>query len=120
MTAVIPTAAVDTFYATVHLGLRPGYDAAVSPYTAADVYAFLAPFLAERKMCAQVTPVRFLYPGGAEPGVTVRLINYPRFPSHPDLVRAAAVELGEALRVRFGQHRVSVECPDRTYLLGEV
>jgi hypothetical protein len=44
-------------------------------------------------LCATVSPTTFVYVGGAEEGVCVRLINYPRFPERPDVIRDRATAL---------------------------
>lgn len=52
-------------------------------------------------LCVTVTPTEYIYTGGQESGVIVRLVNYPRFPcSDAELegkASALAVKLAEAL-----------------------
>lgn len=67
-----------------------------------------------RGACVTVTPTEFIYTGGAEYGVMVRFIQYPRFPKDPPLIKAAALELAELLREGLCQHSFTVECVDDT------
>ncbi len=63
-----------------------------------------------------VTPTTYIYTGGEQAGVVVRLSNYPRFPKSPTEVEMEALELGEELRDGLCQESFSVITPDRTYL----
>lgn len=65
-------------------------------------------------LCVTVTPATFVYVGGAEEGVCVRLINYPRFPKQPSDIQANAVALAEFLRSALCQHSYTVEGPTET------
>jgi hypothetical protein len=68
----------------------------------------------ERGLCVTVTPTSYIYTGGEELGVIVRLINYPRFPMEADEIATTALELAEHLKVALYQDSVSVVLPDRT------
>jgi hypothetical protein len=59
--------------------------------------------------CVTVTPTTYIYTGGAEEGVCVRLIHYPRFPSSIDQLEAKARALAEDLRVALCQDSYSIE-----------
>lgn len=59
-------------------------------------------------LCVTVEPVEFIYTGGAETGVRVGLINYPRFPAEPAEIEARAVALAERLRTELCQHSYSI------------
>lgn len=65
-------------------------------------------------LCVTVTPTTFVYTGGAEEGICVRLINYPRFPVTRDELRQTALHLADHLRCALCQHSYSVEFPDIT------
>jgi hypothetical protein len=65
-------------------------------------------------LCVTVTPTTYVYTQGAEAGVIVGLINYPRFPSEPLLIEAKAVELGTKLREALGQESFTVQTPTTT------
>jgi len=83
----------------------------------------LCEFCGREGLCVSVSPVAYVYPGGSEPGASVMLINYPRFPDHlPDEtpgLRSKAERLAELLRVRFNQKQVSVVFDDETVTIGE-
>lgn len=65
-------------------------------------------------LCIHVEPVDFIYTGGEEAGFKVGLVNYPRFPSDSDALRAKAFNLADMLQVRLCQHSYLVVGPDRT------
>jgi Fe-S-cluster-containing hydrogenase component 2 len=65
-------------------------------------------------MCVTVTPTSYIYTGGEEQGVTVRLVNYPRFPSDKQTVLVRATELAARLMARLCQHSYMLETPDET------
>ena len=68
-------------------------------------------FCSQEGACVTVTPVSYIYTGGEEAGVCVRMLNYPRFPAQPDELWAKAWRLAEHLRVRLHQDSVLVEAP---------
>lgn len=55
-------------------------------------------------LCVTVEQTHFIYTGGEEAGYVVGLINYPRFPSSPDSLRARARHLAELLLLGTFQH----------------
>jgi hypothetical protein len=65
-------------------------------------------------LCVHIEPVDFIYTGGEETGFKVGLVNYPRFPSDHDALRATAFNLGAALQSRLCQHSYLVVGPNRT------
>lgn len=65
-------------------------------------------------LCVTVTPTTFVYVGGAEEGVCVRLINYPRFPKEPAELQETAMALAEHLRIALCQHSYTIEGPSDT------
>lgn len=71
-----------------------------------------------RGLCVAVSSVRYLYTGGDEYGVCVRLINYPRYPSTPPNIRAHAEALGALLRAGLGQESYTIEYPSETVWYG--
>lgn len=68
-------------------------------------------------LCVTVTPADFIYTGGAESGVRVGLLNYPRFPSLPEEVLAKAGALARALVFGLHQHSALIVAPDQTFWL---
>lgn len=65
-------------------------------------------------LCVTVEPVTYVYTGGEESGVRVGLINYPRFASSHDDLRAKALGLANFLMEELYQNSYSVVGPDDT------
>lgn len=71
-------------------------------------------FCFEHGLCVTVEPVAYIYTGGEEAGFRVGLINYPRFPSMPSVLRATADSLALALMTRLCQHSYTILTPQET------
>lgn len=69
----------------------------------------------QRGDCYSVAPCDYIYTGGAEAGVCVTRINYPRYPEHHDKILLQCVDLAEHLRRKLFQDSYSIETPDKTY-----
>lgn len=65
-------------------------------------------------LCVTIEPTLFIYTGGEEAGYVVGLINYPRFPSEPDLITERAEQLARVLMHRTYQHSALVMTPQKT------
>lgn len=65
-------------------------------------------------LCVTVEPTTFVYTGGAEEGVRVGLLNYPRFPCEPGDLLARARQLADDLRDGLCQHSWSIVTPTET------
>lgn len=65
-------------------------------------------------LCVTVESTEFIYTGGAEAGVRVGLLNYPRFPADPSLILAHARTLADLLRESLCQHSWLIVTPDQT------
>jgi len=65
-------------------------------------------------LCVTVTATAYVYTDGETLGVIVGLINYPRFPSAPDAIRAHAEALALKLIEGLGQQSASIQAPDKT------
>lgn len=76
-------------------------------------------FCMDRGFCVTVTPTTYVYTGGAEVGVIVRCINYPRFPAQSAELWEKAEALAELLRAGLCQHSFSIVAPDRTVWVSE-
>lgn len=68
----------------------------------------------EDGLCVTLIPVTFVYTAGAEEGVAVGLINYPRFPRTPDEIKARAIKVAERLMRDLCQHSCSIATPLET------
>lgn len=66
-------------------------------------------------LCVTVTPTTFVYTAGAEEGVAVGLINYPRFPKTNEEIWEKAISLGMNLMDTLCQRSFCVVTPDKTH-----
>ena len=97
---------------------EPSYS--VTVYVAgdiADARRSLRQQAMEEGLCVTLTPTTFIYTAGAEEGVAVGFINYPRFPKTPGVIWGRAVEVAERLMVDMCQHSACVVGPDETLWL---
>jgi len=62
-------------------------------------------------LCVTVTETEFIYTGGQESGVWVRLVNYPRFPSSDAEIEGKAHALAEKLARALCQWSVLIQTP---------
>jgi len=68
-------------------------------------------FCDEVGLCVTVKDALYVYTGGREPGVTVGLINYPRFPKTGFEITMLAIRLAYLLREELSQESFAVETP---------
>lgn len=68
-------------------------------------------------LCVTLTETEYIYSNGGEPGFSVGLINYPRFPSTPEKIRTQALEIAKGLKELYMQYKVTVVFPDVTIML---
>lgn len=68
-------------------------------------------------LCVSLTEEDFIYTGGLEAGVAVRLINYPRFPASREAIEREALALAHFLIERLHQSSCCVVAPDYTHWL---
>lgn len=64
--------------------------------------------------CVQISPCTYVYTGGVEDGMTVRIMQYPRFERPEHEILDMAVELGSFLAQELCQISFSVETPYNT------
>ncbi len=107
---------VNTWWAKIFIGLREGYTENLHGFH--EVEEICQEYVNAVGLCVTVTPTRYIYKKGWDPGAIVGLINYPRFPKPVEKLQEQALELGELLRRRLKQNRVSIMFPDATILLG--
>ena len=67
--------------------------------------------------CVTVTPTKFIYTNGSEPGCVVGLINYPRFPASKETIIRKAKTIAVTLKDYCEQERVSIVAPDVTIMI---
>ncbi len=105
-----------SFHATIWIGLREAYTFRVHPIE--ELERLVQEHVNVIPGCFTITPTRFVYRDGEEPGATVGLINYhPRFPSTPELLLSRAAALARVLGKELGQLRVTVTGSDKTIML---
>lgn len=86
---------------------------------AADATRICRQFCMDKGFCVTVTPTTYVYTGGAEAGVIVRCINYPRFPSENAELWNKTLILADKLRAGLCQHSYTMIAPDRTLWVSE-
>lgn len=106
---------VDTYQATIALGLKEGYTG--KQHSVDEVIEVCQDFCNSNGLCITVTPTNFVYTDGKENGCLIGLINYPRFPSSNEKIYTTALVLASKLLVVFHQNRVSIICSDKTHML---
>ncbi len=65
-------------------------------------------------LCVTISPTDFIYTGGAESGVKVGLINYPRFPKPKAAICDTAHRLAKELIIGLSQWSATIVTPDHT------
>jgi hypothetical protein len=65
-------------------------------------------------LCVTVEPTLYIYTGGEETGYVVGLLNYPRFPSEPEALKARAKLIAEMLVEETYQHSALIVAPDES------
>jgi hypothetical protein len=108
---------VQTFTATIYVGLRVRDTG--ETFTLAEAVALARRYCDEHKLCVTVTPTQYAYNGDDEPGVIVGLINYPRFPSTPEVIGDHAMKLAENYLREFQQYKVCVVFPGNTMMISQ-
>jgi len=78
---------------------------------------FLAQMAADTGMCVSVDETEYVYSGGRERGMVVRIINYPRFPSTESDLSDFSHEVALSLMAYLGQETCSVVGPRTTVWL---
>jgi len=108
---------VDTIEIKVFIGLKDLDTGRTVPYDVVEKE--ILDYVSKEKMCVTLTKTRFIYVNGAENGVIVGLINYPRFPKAKKHLESQALNLALHFKNRFKQKRLSIMYPDRTRMLYE-
>jgi hypothetical protein len=108
------TKTVPTFTATIYVGLK---ERSTGQLVCVNGREKIQEYVNSVGLCVTYTHTEFFYTGGKEPGIIVGLINYPRFPSSPELIKAHALAIAEMLLKECKQLKVSVVMPDETIML---
>lgn len=109
------TTSVPTFTATIYVGLKYRYTEEVQDRAVA--LDAIQQYVNAVGLCVTVTDTQYVYTNGGEPGFIVGLINYPRFPSTPEQIKAHALAIAEMLLKTCKQLKVSVVMPDETIMI---
>lgn len=97
-------AQVKTWYATLHIA--GNIDVAK---------AFIQKKILNDGACFQIAPVDYVYSGGAESGMTIRCIHYPRFVDNgPEKLLSRLMLLANELAKELGQKSYTIETSDTT------
>jgi len=77
----------------------------------------LSQMAAEKGMCVSIEPTEFIYTGGRELGMIIRVIRYPRFPSTTLDLRDFAKHIATNLMTYLGQGSCSIVGSEETIWL---
>lgn len=91
-----------SFFATIHIAGD------------IDQAEFLCRQWVMKGACVQLSPCSYVYTGGVEDGMTVRLMQYPRFQRSEVEILEMAQELGSYLAQELCQISFSIETPYNT------
>lgn len=80
----------------------------------ADARRSLRQQCVEDGLCVTLTPTEFVYTAGLESGVSVGIVNYPRFLKTPDELYTRALSVTERLMFDLCQHSALIDAPDKT------
>lgn len=106
---------VGTFTSTIYVGLREAENNFV--HSIEEVHSICQKYVDEIGLCVTVTQTEFIYTGGSEPGASIGFINYPRFPDNPECILQKTLELAGLLLNTLNQQKISIVCPDKTYMI---
>jgi len=107
----------DTWEAKIFVGLKRGYEGAISDIETCKSY--VQGYVNELGWGVTITPTTFVYTGGREDGAIVGIIQYPRFRTNIGILEQQTIDLAKCLKKEFKQERLSIVFPDRTIMLGE-
>jgi len=106
---------VNTCECKIYCGLKEGYDGEI--HDIEEVYDLLQEYCDKEGFAVTVTPTRFIYTKGNEPGVIVGLIIYPRFPKSIHKLAQHAITIGNMMLHELKQERLSIVGTDYTTML---
>jgi hypothetical protein len=104
-----------TYQANIFIGLKEGYGGIV--HAVEYVEQICQEYVNEIGWCVTVTPTKFIYSGGAEPGVNIGAINYPRFPSTKAEIDLRLIGLADELMIVLNQQRCTIVSTNEIMLL---
>lgn len=104
-----------TWEAKIFCGLRKEYSQVIFPME--KICQIIQSYTDEIGWCVTMTPTKFIYKNGNEPGVIIGVIQYPRFPLSNDELRERTIKLAKQLLVELKQIRISIVFPKHTIML---
>lgn len=104
-----------TFTANIYVGFKEMDTGLI--HTIDEVHDICKKYVDTIGLCVTITPTKYIYTNGNEPGACIGLINYPRFPDTDENIEIKAIKLAELFLVTFRQFKVTVVMPDRTVML---
>lgn len=75
----------------------------------------LRKYTIDNKLCVTLTKTDFIYTGGAEEGVLIRIVNYPRFPKDYHSINVISWDLAKYLMEELSQLTALVVTPHTTH-----
>ena len=106
---------VSTFVAIIYVGLKNRDNDLV--YDLGLIEGICQKYCDKIGLCVTVTPTKFIYTNGNEPGAAIGFINYPRFPERARSIRKKVMELAKLLLIGCKQYKVSVVFKNKTMML---
>lgn len=88
-------------------------------HTLEEVEGICQRYVNKEKHCVTVTPTKFIYTGGNEPGAVIGFIQYPRFERHSQTLTNEAIALAKILLKKLNQCRITITTPDRSIMLSK-
>lgn len=104
------------FNARIYVGMK---DAATKDYNKLyyDVYKVCQDYCNNIGWCVSLEKICYIYKNGSEMGMTVNIINYPRFPKTIEELENRTLELAKLLIVELDQCHLTVTMPNKTIML---
>jgi len=106
---------VKSYTANIYVGFQEGYDGKI--HTIEEAINIAQEYCNSAGYGLTVTPTTFIYKDGREDGCIIGLINYPRFPTVPEVIQHHAFRLADIFLEEFKQNRISFVCEDITFMV---
>jgi hypothetical protein len=106
---------VKSFTATIYVGLKIRDTGVVQE--GGEIRNIVQSYCNREGDCVTISKTDFIYRDGGENGVAIGFIQYPRFIRDEADILDRALRLAEKIMNRMQQCRVTVVCPDKTYML---
>lgn len=121
---------IATFEAKIYVGFRKAYTQNLDVVKGITTVREVCHEAVKNGWCVTVQPIEYIYtptftvgqeePVNGEPGAVIGVINYPRFPSKVEDLKAKSIDLAGKLLEKLEQQRVTVVFTDETVLVERV